>query len=42
MRQDTEAAALIASQDGNLSLATKDARGAVEVLGSYRHAFGWR
>lgn len=42
MRQDTEAAALIASQDGNLSLATKDTRGAVEVLGSYRHAFGWR
>jgi len=42
MRQDTEAAALIASQDGNLSLATKDTRGAVEVLGSYRHLFGWR
>ncbi|MEO7094179.1 MAG: putative sensor domain DACNV-containing protein, partial [Polyangiales bacterium] len=42
MRQDSEAAALIASQDGNLSLATKDARGAIGVLGSYRHAFGWR
>jgi len=42
MRQETEAAALIASQDGNLSLATKDSKGAVEVLGSYRHAFGWR
>ncbi len=42
MRQDGEAAALIASQDGNLSLAMKDPRGAIEVLGSYRHAFGWR
>ncbi len=42
MRQEGEAAALIASQDGNLSLATKDPRGTVEVLGSYRHAFGWR
>lgn len=42
MRQEGEAAALIASQDGNLSLAMKDPQGAVEVLGSYRHAFGWR
>jgi hypothetical protein len=42
MRQETEAAAIIASQDGQLSLATKDARGIVEVLGSYERAFGWR
>lgn len=41
MRQTREAAAIIASQDGHLSLATKDARG-VEVLGSYDRAFGWR
>lgn len=41
MRQETEAAAIIASQDGNLSLATRDAHGAVEVLGTYEHAFGW-
>jgi hypothetical protein len=42
MRQDTEAAAIIASQDGHLSLAIKDVRGVVEVLGSYERAFGWR
>ena len=42
MRQASEAAAIIASQDGNLSLVVKDARGAVEVIGSYQHAFGWR
>jgi hypothetical protein len=42
MRQPTEAAAIIASQDGQLSLATKDARGIVEVLGTYERAFGWR
>ena len=42
MRQDTEAAAIIASQDGHLSLATRDAHGAVSVLGSYEHAFGWQ
>jgi hypothetical protein len=42
MRQDREAAAIIASQDGNLSLAVKDRRGAVEVIGSYERAFGWR
>lgn len=42
MRQDREAAAIIASQDGRLSLATKDERGGVEVLGSYERAFGWR
>jgi hypothetical protein len=42
LRQDGEAAAIIASQDRRLSLATKDARGAVEVLGSYERAFGWR
>jgi hypothetical protein len=41
MRQRSEAAAIIASQDGRLSLATKDAKG-VEVLGSYERAFGWR
>ncbi|HEU0030342.1 MAG TPA: hypothetical protein VFQ53_06915 [Kofleriaceae bacterium] len=42
MRQPTVAAAIIASQDGHLSLAVKDARGVVEVLGSYERAFGWR
>ncbi len=42
MRQEREAAAIIASQDGRLSLAIKDQRRAVEVLGSYEHAFGWR
>jgi hypothetical protein len=42
MRQETAAAAIIASQDGNLSLAVKDRRGVVEVLGSYERAFGWR
>jgi hypothetical protein len=42
MRQPTEAAAIIASQDGNLSLAVKDAHGSVEVLGSYVRAFGWK
>jgi hypothetical protein len=41
MRQPTEAAAIIASQDGQLSLATKDTRGVVQVLGSYERAFGW-
>jgi hypothetical protein len=42
LRQPGEAAAIIASQDGRLSLAVKDARGDVEVLGSYERAFGWR
>ncbi len=42
MRQPREAAAIIASQDGRLSLAIKDARGGVEVLGSFERAFGWR
>lgn len=42
LRQDGEAAAIIASQDGRLSLVTKDSHGAVEVLGSYERAFGWR
>ena len=42
MRQEREAAAIIASQDGRLSLAVKDARGSVEVLGSFERAFGWR
>jgi hypothetical protein len=32
----------LASQDGHLSLAIKDRRGIVEVLGSYERAFGWR
>ena len=41
MRQEREAAAIIASQDGRLSLATKDPEGAVEVLGSFDRAFGW-
>ena len=35
MRQPREAAAIIVSQDGHLSLAVKDARGSVEVLGGY-------
>lgn len=42
MRQPREAAAIIASQDGRLSLASKDERGVVEVLGSYERTFGWR
>ncbi len=42
MRQAGEAAAIIASQDGRLSLAVKDARGMVRVHGSYERAFGWR
>jgi hypothetical protein len=42
IRQEREAAAIIASQDGNLSLATKDPRSTVQVLGTYDHAFGWR
>lgn len=42
LRQPGEAAAIIASQDGRLSLVVKDARGVVEVLGSYERAFGWR
>jgi hypothetical protein len=42
MRQVTEAAAIIASQDSRLSLASKDPRGVVEVLGSYERGFGWR
>jgi hypothetical protein len=42
MRQPHEAAAIIASQDGNLSLAVKDPRGTVEVLGGYVRAFGWK
>lgn len=42
MRQEREAAAIILSQDGRLSLAIKDARGVVEVLGSFEHGFGWR
>ena len=41
MRQEREAAAIIASQDGHLTLAIKDVRGVVKVLGSYEHAFGW-
>jgi hypothetical protein len=42
LRQAGEAAAIIASQDRRLSLASKNADGNVEVLGSYEHAFGWR
>jgi hypothetical protein len=42
MRQHEEAAAIIASQDRRLSLAIKDARGSVQVLGSYERSFGWR
>jgi hypothetical protein len=42
MRQEQEAAAIIASQDRRLSLAIKDALGVVAVLGSYERAFGWR
>jgi len=41
MRQPREAAAIIASQDGRLSLAVKRAEGGVEVVGSYERAFGW-
>lgn len=42
MRQPCEAAAIIASQDSRLSLASKDEQGLVQVLGSYERAFGWR
>lgn len=42
MRQPREAAAIIASQDSRLSLASKDEQGVVEVLGSYERGFGWR
>jgi hypothetical protein len=42
MRQPREAAAIIVSQDGHLSLALKDQERAVHVIGSYDHAFGWR
>jgi hypothetical protein len=42
LRQPDEAAAIIASQDRRLSLVVKDSTGAVEVLGSYEEAFGWR
>lgn len=42
MRQPREAAAIICSQDGHLTLVVKDREGNVEVLGSYEHAFGWR
>jgi hypothetical protein len=42
MRQPREAAAIIVSQDGHLSLAIKDRAGQVQVIGSYDHAFGWR
>ena len=42
LRQPGEAAAIIASQDANLSLVVKDASGAVEVLGGYIRAFGWK
>jgi len=42
MRQPREAAAIIVSQDGHLSLAIKDHAHAVQVIGSYDHAFGWR
>jgi hypothetical protein len=41
LRQQTEAAAIIASQDARLSLVTADRGGTVEVLGSYERAFGW-
>lgn len=42
LRQEGEAAAIIASQDSRLSLVVKDARGVAEVIGSYERAFGWR
>lgn len=42
MRQEREAAAVIASQAGRLSLAVKDPDGVVEVLGSFERSFGWR
>jgi hypothetical protein len=42
LRQEGEAAAIIASQDSRLSLVVKDARGVAEVIGSYERGFGWR
>jgi hypothetical protein len=41
LRQPREAAAIIASQDGHLSLVVKHGAD-VEVIGRYDHAFGWR
>jgi hypothetical protein len=42
MRQPREAAAIIVSQDGQLTLALKDPEQVIQVIGSYDHAFGWR
>ena len=42
MRQPREAAAIIVSQDGHLTLAIKDQDRVVHAIGSYDHAFGWR
>jgi hypothetical protein len=42
LRQPAEAASIIASQDGRLSLVVKDPVQNVEVLGSYELGFGWR
>ena len=42
MRQPREAAAIIVSQDGHITLAIKDAQHAVHVIGSYDHAFAWK
>ena len=42
MRQPREAAAIIVSQDGHLTLAIRDRDQVVQVIGSYDHAFGWR
>ena len=41
VRQETAAVAIIASQDSRLTIASKDASGAVEVFGSYERGFGW-
>jgi hypothetical protein len=42
VRQPREAAAVVVSQDGHISLVVKDRAGEVHVIGSYEHAFGWR
>jgi hypothetical protein len=42
IRQPREAAAVVVSQDGHLTLVAKNRAGEVDVIGSYDHAFGWR
>src|SRR5262249_47187989 len=41
MQQPTEAAAIIASQDGSLTIAVRGAEGSVRAVGPFEHGFGW-